>query len=285
VKGHKKMQEFPRTTVGGISLPRLIIGSNWFIGASHTSKAKDNLIKTLMDKKHIEEILVTFMQAGIDAILSPPTSPAINDAIAAAEQRIGRKMIRIMTPALNLKPGGPADREPEFAIAQCQKDGAAFCLPHQVTTDALVDRRDMVIRDIEIYTKMIRQYGMTPGLSTHLPESITFTDKHNYDIETYLQIYNSAGFMMPIEADWEMRIIQQAKKPVIVIKSMAAGRILPPVALAFVWSTIRPQDMVAVGTLTPDEATELIEISRSFIDRQTPNIELQTTRSKQILES
>jgi hypothetical protein len=66
---------------------------------------------------------------------------------------------------------------------------------------------------------------------------------------------------------------------------MAAGRILPPVALAFVWSTIREQDMVTVGTLTPDEATELIEISRSFIARQTPAIELQKTRSKEELGS
>jgi hypothetical protein len=278
------MQEFPRTMVGGVSLPRLIIGSNWFIGASHTSKAKDKLIKSMMDRKHIEDILVTFMQEGVDAILMPPVTGAVTEAITAAEQRAGRKLIKIMTPAMNLKPGGPADREPEYAIEWCKRDNATFCLPHQATTDALVDRRDMVIRDIEIYTKMIRKYGMIPGLSTHLPEAITFTDTHNYDIETYLQIYNSAGFMMPIEADWEMRIIQQAKKPVIVIKSMAAGRILPPVALAFVWSTIRKQDMVAVGTMTPDEALELIEISRAFINQRTPDIELQTTRSKQYLE-
>jgi hypothetical protein len=239
----------------------------------------------MMDKKHIEEILVTFLEAGVDAILGPPPPPKITEAIEAAEQRTGRGLIRIITPALNLKPGGPADREPEFAIAQCQRDKATFCLPHQMTTDALVDRRDMVIRDIEKYTQMIRQYGMIPGLSTHLPESIIYSDQNNYDIQTYLQIYNSAGFMMPIETDWEMRIIREAKKPVIVIKSMAAGRILPPVALAFVWSTIREQDMVTVGTLTPDEATELIEISRSFIARQTPAIELQKTRSKEGLGS
>ena len=54
------MDKFPRTTVGGVSLPRLIIGSNWFLGASHTSQAKDTLIKSLMDRKHIEEILVVF---------------------------------------------------------------------------------------------------------------------------------------------------------------------------------------------------------------------------------
>ena len=38
------MDEFPRTMVGGVSLPRLIIGSNWFKGYSHTSVPKDHFI-------------------------------------------------------------------------------------------------------------------------------------------------------------------------------------------------------------------------------------------------
>ncbi len=36
---------FPRAVVGGVSLPRLLIGTNWFLGYSHTSLAKDKLIK------------------------------------------------------------------------------------------------------------------------------------------------------------------------------------------------------------------------------------------------
>ena len=39
------MTEFPRTTVGDVSLPRLLIGTNWFLGYSHTSLAKDNFIR------------------------------------------------------------------------------------------------------------------------------------------------------------------------------------------------------------------------------------------------
>lgn len=43
------MGSFPRITVGGVSLPRLICGSNWMLGFSHTSKAKDRLIKEIFD--------------------------------------------------------------------------------------------------------------------------------------------------------------------------------------------------------------------------------------------
>ena len=80
-----------------------------------------------------------------------------------------------------------------------------------------------------------------------------------------------------------MRIITNAKKPVMVIKPLAAGRLLPVVGLAFVWNTIRDQDMVSIGTTTPDEAREVIDISLDLLERLTPSSELQRTRSKQSL--
>ena len=64
------------------------------------------------------------------------------------------------------------------------------------------------------------------------------------------------------------------------IKSLAAGRIIPPVGLAFVWNTIRPQDMVVVGTSSVDEAREVIELSLSYLAHRIPRLELQMTRSK-----
>lgn len=278
------MGNFPRVTVGGISLPRLIIGTNWFFGYSHTSQAKDKLIKSLMTPRQIEDILTVFMNSGIDAIMGPPVLSNFNESISRVEQKTGRRLVRILTPHFNIKPGGPPEFEAERVIEKCKKEGATFCFPHQIVTDALIDRRDTVIRDMDIYTRIIREYGMVPGLSTHSPEAVTFADKKNADIETYLQIYNAAGFLMPVEADWEMRIIQRAKKPVMVIKPLAAGRLLPVVGLAFVWTTIRGKDLVVIGTLTPDEAREVIELSLCFIQGQTPTIELQKTRSKQLLE-
>jgi len=37
------------------------------------------------------------------------------------------------------------------------------------------------------------------------------------------------------------------------------------VGLAFVWNTIRDQDMVTIGTTTPDEAREVIELSLDLL--------------------
>jgi hypothetical protein len=85
---------------------------------------------------------------------------------------------------------------------------------------------------------------------------------------------------MQVEADWVMRIIRDAKKPVMTIKPLASGRLLPVVGLAFVWNTIREQDMVTIGTTTPDEAREVIELSLDILQRRMPDNELQKTRSK-----
>jgi hypothetical protein len=157
-------------------------------------------------------------------------------------------------------------------------------MPHQCVTDALLDRRAGVIRDLDRYTQMIRARGMIPGLSTHMPEAIIYADAMDADVETYIQIYNAAGFLMQVEADWVMRVISQAHKPVMTIKPLAAGKLLPVAGLAFVWSTIRAQDMVTVGTTTPDEAREVIELSLDLLNRQIPDNELQTTRSKKSLQ-
>jgi len=71
---------------------------------------------------------------------------------------------------------------------------------------------------------------------------------------------------------------------VITIKPMPAGRLLPVVGPAFVCSTIRQQDMVGVGTTTPDEARELIDISLDLLNNYVPSFELPKTCSKQSLD-
>lgn len=275
--------EFPRTTVGGVSLPRMIIGTNWFLGYSHTSLAKDKFIRELQTRERIAEVLAVFLEHGIDAVMGP-LSQHLEDAIRDAEDRTGRRMIRILTPSFNIRPGGPPENDPEPVLDRTRELGATFCLPHQCVTDALVDRMYGVIRDIDRYTAMIRERGMIPGLSTHMPDTIPIADNTGADVETYIQIYNAAGFLMQVEADWVMRIIHQARKPVMVIKPLASGSLLPVVGLAFVWSTIREQDMVTVGVTTPDEAREVIDLSLDLLSRRPALIELQRTRSKELLE-
>jgi hypothetical protein len=89
---------------------------------------------------------------------------------------------------------------------------------------------------------------------------------------------------MQVEVDWVHRVIQNAHKPVIAIKPLAAGRLLPLVGLAFNWATLRDRDMICIGCLTPDEAKEVIEISLAQLERRTAQVTLQGSRSKKSLQ-
>ena len=273
------MVEFPRTMVGGVSLPRLLIGTNWFLGYSHTSRAKSNFIKEYQDAQRIADVIGVFMEAGINAVLAPP-SELLEEGIKMAEDQAGQEIIRILTPSFNIVPGGPPEREPERMLDYTKEMGATFCLPHQCVTDALVDRMSKEIRHLDKYTKLIRERDMIPGLSTHMPESVIYADRQEADVETYIQIYNAAGFLMQVEVDWIMKVIQKAEKPVMTIKPLAAGKLMPVVGMTYVWHTIRDQDMVAIGCTTPEEAKEIVDMSFDLLDRRTPDQELQATRSK-----
>ena len=123
------------------------------------------------------------------------------------------------------------------------------------------------------YLEMIREAGMIPGLSAHMPEVVQYSDANGYDVETYIQIYNCLGFMMQVEIESVAKIIHAAKKPVIAIKPVAAGRTTPFVGLNFAYNTLREQDMVAIGCFNEDEAAEDIEIAFAALERRLPHIE------------
>ena len=278
------MNEFPRTLVGGVSVSRLIVGTNWFLGYSHTSAAKDRFIKDYQTAGRMADVMEVFFRRGVDTVMGP-ASEKLFEAIKIAEDRTGRSAVRVITPSFNVLPGGKPRDEPQRVLDYCRDNGTVFCFPHQSVTDRVLDRLHRVIRGMDEYSAMIRQRGMVPGLSTHAPEAVVIADESGADVESYIQPYNSAGFLMQLEADWVMRIISNAKKPVMTIKPLAAGAILPPVGLAFVWNTIRDQDMVTIGTTTPEEARECIDLSLTLLDRRLPDHELQKTRSKKSVES
>lgn len=276
------MSEFPRTMVEDLSLPRMLIGTNWFLGFSHQSPSQDKMISD-RSVSQIADVLAVFLEHGIDAIVGFIANDRMYEAVQDAQQRTGKKMIIISTPGIDVSESPEADAKNTEIFDLEAKRGSSLVMPHTSSTDVMLDKRARVIRGMDKICAMVRERKMIPGLSTHEPESIVFADETNLDVGTYISIYNAAGFMMPIEIDWVNHIIRNAKNPVITIKPFAAGRLHPFVGLAFSWATLRPQDMIAVGTMTPDEAKELIEISYSLFENRQANVELQVTRSKQTL--
>ena len=267
-------QLFPRTMVGGVSLPRMLMGSNWILGYSHTSAAADAKINARnRNRDAIAEIAGVFLNAGVDAVMAPiAANPVLMDGLKLAEDRAGKGFIRIDTPWMNVDDNAAARKECEAVVKASAAAGCKFCFPHHSSAEQLVNKNLQAIPRLPDYLKMIRDAGMIPGLSAHMPELIIYSDKNNYDVETYVQIYNCMGFLMQIEVESIHNTIHNAKKPVMTIKAMAAGRCSPFVGLNFSYATLRDCDMVTVGCLTPQEAAEDIEFGLAAIERRRPGV-------------
>jgi hypothetical protein len=276
------VKPFPRTTVGGVSLPRMLIGTNWILGYSHTSAAADEQIKQrYATGEAVAEILETYLEHGVDAIMCPLNgNDAFLKGIRLAQERTGKKLIIIDTPILNVDNTPEARREAESVIKTSKKLGATFFMPHHQSAEQLVNKNKRVIDRLPDYLAMVRDAGMIPGLSAHMPELIIYSDLNEYDVQTYIQIYNCAGFLMQVEIEYIHKVIWQAKKPVMTIKAMAAGRVSPFVGLTFSYATLRPCDMVTVGAFSKEEVLEDIEIAQAAIERRAPDLEGRDSPSK-----
>ncbi len=275
------MSEFPRTEIGGISVPRLVCGTNWMLGFSHQTKAKDLFIKDLFDiPAKMADVVEVFARAGCNALMSLP-SEFVAEAIREVEQRVGVEMLWLCTPGY-VEWGNPDSWKDSVELTK--RLGAQFCFPHTTVTDPLLDKVNKRLSPtLTDHLRLVRELDMIPGLSTHAPEAIVCCDASEADVETYIQPYNAAGFLCHVETDWLQRTINKARKPVTTIKPLAAGRLHPVTGLSFVWSTIREQDLVTIGTMNTYEAEEVIEISLACLEHRQPNLELQYTRSKKLI--
>jgi hypothetical protein len=266
--------QFPRTTVAGVSLSRMIIGTNWLAGWSHTSPAADSMIiETHSSPKSIDPLLAAYMENGVDTIMAPfDLTPHIYESVKHTEDKFGKEIILVDTPIINVSDSAEARHKAQERIKLSREMGSKFCLLHHSSVEQLVDKNKQVINRLDDYTQMIRDEGLIPGLAAHMPEIIVYSDANDYDVETYIQIYNCAGFLMQVEIETVSGIIHNAKKPVMTIKPMAAGRLSAYVGLSFSWATLRDCDMVTVGAFREAEVYEDIEISMAALEGRYPDI-------------
>ena len=103
-----------------------------------------------------------------------------------AEQKAGKKIIIIDTPILNVDDNVHARKEAEDNIKLSKKNGATLCFPHHASAEQLVNKNKHTLDRLPDYLSMVRQNGMIPGLSAHMPELIVYSDENNYDVESYI---------------------------------------------------------------------------------------------------
>ncbi|HEY63143.1 MAG TPA: hypothetical protein G4O02_01105 [Caldilineae bacterium] len=267
---------FPTTYVEDVEISRLICGTNGFLGYSHFSAARDRWIREHFTVERIAEVISRFAELGVNAVMGPLDDKLIA-ALDQVERATGTRMVYIATP------GGHTVEEVIQGVRRSAEAGARICMPHQMYTDTHLLPAETRIVGIEPILAEIRRLGMIPGLSTHRPETIIVCDKAGYDVATYIQPYNAAGFLCQVETDWIGRVIRNTPKPVMCIKPLGAGRILPPTGLQFVFNTCKPNDMVVIGTMNVYEAEEDVQLALEILTGQSSERKLTFSRSKSVL--
>jgi len=253
---------FPTTHIGPFELSRMLIGSNTFFGYSHFSHAKDTWLRRYFTPDRITGVIEACATEGLNSILSGAGSrfnTGLKPILEEVEHRTGVHVVWIGTP------GGHTLEELLDEIRAAADRGVEICMPHQMYTDNMLVPNEGRLIGYEEAAQLIRDLGMVPGLSTHRPETITTCDQAGYDVAAYIQPYNPIGFLCAVETDGLERVINRTDKPVIVIKPLGAGRVLPPTGLNFCYSTIKPTDTVCVGMLSVEEVEEDVELARSII--------------------
>lgn len=267
------MRSLPMTEIAGHSVSRALCGSNMFFGHSHFSAARSTWLRRYFTVDRIVEVMCAAAEEGVNGTISGDV-PEMAEAIARVKKITGVQYIWMATP------GGTTLDELKLGIQRCADMGAQICMPHVSYTDnhLLVAEKQIVGAD-EIIA-MTRELGMGTGWSTHRPETIVVSDAAAYDIDTYVQPFNSIGFLCSVETDWVSHVIRNAHHPVVCIKPLGAGRIMPPTGLQFVYNNCKPNDTVAIGVLSPEEVEEDIKIVRHILEQSEERIALQETRSK-----
>ncbi len=269
--------QMPMTSIGGVEVSRVICGTNTFFGYSHFSAARDAWLRRHFDVPKIVEVMAKCAELGVNSVLGPPQD-MLREAIQELERQTGHHMIYICTPWAQ-------GADISDGVKWCADHGAEVCMPHTGWTDARLNVAQNRIEELEPVLEQIRSLGMKTGLSTHRPEIIVVGDSAGYDLDCYIQPFNVAGFLCPVETDWVARIIRNTPKPVICIKPLAAGRVMVESGLGFVYRNNKPIDPVCIGFLSPEEAEEDINIALSLMAQEQPEVALTKSRSKAHLDS
>jgi hypothetical protein len=270
------MNSLPMTKIGNVEVSRLLCGTNSFYGHSHFSDARSRWLRKYFSLDRIVEVMAACVEEGVTGIVSG-SHEEMPKAIAKTQEVTGVKMTWFATPH------GSTLQELLDNVRQAKEWGADFCMPHTSYTDSNLMIAEKRIAGADEYLALARELGMGTGWSTHRPETIVVSDAAGYNVDVNIQPFNSIGFLCPVETDWVASIIRNSPTPVIAIKPLGAGRIMPPTGLPFVYGNIKPMDTVCIGLLSPEEAQEDIKIVRNLLMGANEEIALQQTRSKAAL--
>jgi hypothetical protein len=252
------MASLPTTTIAGLQLPKIIVGTNSLLGWSHTSSGRDEWIRRTYTAERVAEVLLHCASLGATAVVGP-LLPRLTDALAIA-RAVDPRITWVSTTI------GTSKETFREQLAEIKAAGSPICFLHGGWTDKwpVVDGR---LDGMERCIEEIRKAGIIPGTAVHNGERLAMVTRLGYDFDAYLVPVNQAGFAMRPDRATMLAAVASAGKPVIAIKPLACGRFEENKPGDWLRWTLDQAGVVAtaVGVMSEEEASEDIAAAREIL--------------------
>jgi len=227
--------------VGRARIPRIILGTSPFIGASQFgSRAAFYHSYFYWNPQNIAKIIFKAVDLGVMGVQVLPHRP-IFDALKIVERELKERLIVVGT----VGPDDPVGNMEDF-----QRFNTIAMLLHAQITD------ERNVRTIKELLNRVHMANCLAGLTTHKPlPTLNWLLKTDLDIDILMLPFNRLGMFMDAPPIKVAGVIKQLGKPVVGKKVLAAGRLNPRDALTYA-ARLGCLDVVALGVASVEEAME-----------------------------
>ncbi len=265
------------TTVGGLRLSRLLLGSNPFSGFSHQGLDRDERMVHYYTTERIKETLFEAQRLGITGF------------VARTDFHVMRMLLEYRDEGGTLKwlaQTCPEVGDSEACVRRAVRGGAVACHIHGGVMDHLVAQGRAA--EVAGAIALIRDSGMKAGIAGHTTAVFEWAEQH-LDVDYYMCCYYNPtprtddpehvhGAVEEYREDDRRAmtsLIAKLSRPVIHYKILAAGRNDPDAAFAYCASHMRPGDLACVGVFTGDDPKMLEKDVRLFEKHVRARVEIE----------
>jgi len=227
--------------VGKARIPRILLGTSPFIGASQFGSRANFYYKHFCKKPgNIVKVISKAVDLGVLGVQALPFRPVFG-ALKAVERELKEKLTIVGT----IGPDNPLSDISDFQ---------AFNTVAMLLHGEITDNKDL--RKISELLNNVHAADCLAGLVTHRPMStLNWLLKTDLDVDLLMLPFNKLGMFMDADPAGVGEAIKRLGKPVIGKKVLAAGYISPQDALTYV-SESGCIDIVALGVASEQEAKE-----------------------------
>jgi hypothetical protein len=248
------MSEFPTFTIEGVTVPRVICGTNALCGWSHVSAGRDAWIRRYYTPKRVARVFAACMELGATAVMGPLYPPLV-EALDETEKLAGQRPLWLST---THAPPGP-DSTPDQA-RQIHEAGAPICSIHGAWVDRWVLEEDW--EALERCISQIREAGLIPAAVCHYSDRLAKLAESGVDLALLGTPVNQTGWWMYPDRESAVEVVRHVGQPLLAIKPLACGRFEEGQLREWLeWLVDREGvDAVAIGPMNEEEAQESIPI-------------------------